>query len=782
MPTLLRPFASFLLVLLLAVPVLAQDTAPTGGSTEVAEEPVPAASELPGQDGSTASEDTAAARDALVRLLQDPAGRAALIGLLQGLNAGAGADRPAAAPAVAPTAGTSVAETAARETFALWIGDYTRGLIADVADVTARLTSSLKGFTLLVKGDVTVKWDRVQQTLVELIAVFGCAMVVYLAAQMVAIRFFDALEQKAERRGWLWKAGVLVLGTLVDVVTIGLGFIGGTVAALAEFGPLLPGISLFENLTLNAFVATALARVAVRFVFAPRREKLRLLPFSTPSAKYWSSRIGFVIALLGYGVMLAVPMANLTISFVVGNALRVVIVFAAAALSIAIILINRVKVRDETIRYAATLDSELARHALTILGRTWAVLAVAYILTVFGIWITRPFEAVGLLMRSTSLSILTIMAGFLLSLVMTRAIDGGIRVPADLRQTLPALEGRLNAFVPRLLKIMRMIVFLGTIFILADIWSVLDFSSLVRSEVGSAFLGRFASAGITVLVAFAIWLTVMSWVDLRLRERSGYIISSRERTLFQLFRNAFTVVVIIMAALLSLSELGVDIGPLIAGAGVLGLAVSFGAQTLVKDIITGAFIQIENAINEGDVVTVGGVTGVVERLTVRSVRIRDLDGTTHIVPFSSVDMVSNFMRDFSYHVALVGVSYDTDIRQAKAAMQEAFDRLKASPAGASIIGDLEMHGVVNFGASSVDLRARIKTFPGSQWATGRAYNEFIKDVFDERGIEIPFPQVTYHEGRPHPAAGRGRDGQAPAGEDAGDADAPAGSAGAPGSA
>ena len=203
-----------------------------------------------------------------------------------------------------------------------------------------------------------------------------------------------------------------------------------------------------------------------------------------------------------------------------------------------------------------------------------------------------------------------------------------------------------------------------------------------------------------------------------------------------------------MALLLSLSEVGVDIGPLIAGAGVVGLAISFGAQTLVKDIITGAFIQVENAINEGDVVTVAGITGTVEGITVRSVRMRDIDGTTHIIPFSSVDMVSNFMRGFSYHVALIGVAYDTNITHAKDAMLEAFRRLKETDFGPKIIGDFEMHGVTNFGASSIDIRGRIKTVPGDQWGVGRAYNEFVKQVFDERNIEIPFPQVTYHAATP----------------------------------
>jgi small-conductance mechanosensitive channel len=201
----------------------------------------------------------------------------------------------------------------------------------------------------------------------------------------------------------------------------------------------------------------------------------------------------------------------------------------------------------------------------------------------------------------------------------------------------------------------------------------------------------------------------------RLNPEVGRVPTARERTLLALFRNAFTIALIIMAAMLALSQLGVNIAPLLAGAGVLGLAIGFGAQKLVQDIITGAFIQVENAMNEGDVVTAGGTTGVVEKLTIRSVGLRDLDGTYHLIPFSSVDMVSNFMKGFSYHVANVGVAYREDVSEVKELMQKAFDILKETEHGANIIGDFEIHGVAELGDSAVVVRGRIKTLPGTQW-------------------------------------------------------------------
>jgi small conductance mechanosensitive channel len=189
---------------------------------------------------------------------------------------------------------------------------------------------------------------------------------------------------------------------------------------------------------------------------------------------------------------------------------------------------------------------------------------------------------------------------------------------------------------------------------------------------------------------------------------------------------------------------------------VLGLAIGFGAQKLVQDIITGVFIQVENAMNTGDVVTAGGITGVAERLSIRSVGLRDLSGTYHIVPFSSVDTVSNFMRDFAFHVGEYGIAYGEDIDEAVTHLRAAFDELAADPEYADdILEPLEVSGVTALAESSVNIRVRIKTAPGLQWGIGRAYNRLVKRHFDAAGIEIPFPHTTVY-------FGESKDGRTPA--------------------
>lgn len=694
--------------------------------------------------------DVQQASDALIKVLNDPDSRAALIKMLKESGAANQSGGQSQTPSTTDETANSADEStsSSRSGFVLRVGEYTREAADEIGAVIDRAGHSLRGVVLIMRGEIPVKWDRVKEVFLQVLVVLLFAYVAFLASQFALRKMYPKLGMRARYGGGLTRSFILVVTSLLDAATVAIGLGVGYFVALASYGGLETGVTLQESLALNAFFITGMANVALRFVFAPRRPELRLLPFDNESADYWYERLRLYMFWTNYGVFLVVPVANLAVSFVLGNALRFLIVLFGMLYLMALIARNRIKVRKGAKSYAESLHSILAQRAVTNLGNLWHIGAYGYIVAVFLVWVTRPFDATTIILRATGLSIVTIMAGIAISLVMTRAIKGGIRLPEDLREKLPALQYRLNAFVPRLLKIIRFVVFFGTFLLLLEIWGVLSVLDWLYSESGVRLVSSYGTAFFVLFVSFLVWLAVMSWVDLRLQSRGGYIVTARERTLFQLFRNASSVVIFVMAILLALSEIGVEIGPLIAGAGVVGLAISFGAQTLVKDIITGAFIQIENAINEGDVVTVAGITGTVEGITIRSLRMRDLNGTTHIIPFSSVDMVSNFMRGYSYHVALIGVSYDTDISFAKEAMMEAFRRLEETDFKPKIFGELEMHGVTNFGASSVDIRARIKTTPGDQWSVGRAYNEFIKQVFDERGIEIPFPQVTYHAATP----------------------------------
>jgi small conductance mechanosensitive channel len=221
--------------------------------------------------------------------------------------------------------------------------------------------------------------------------------------------------------------------------------------------------------------------------------------------------------------------------------------------------------------------------------------------------------------------------------------------------------------------------------------------------------------------------------------------SARIRTLLPLLRKALFIFLSLMVVLISLSEIGVDIAPLLAGAGVIGLAIGFGSQKLVQDVITGVFMLVEDALSVGDVVEVAGTGGVVEDMSIRSIRLRDLSGNVHTIPFSSVGTVTNMTKDYSYYLLDIGVDYRQDPDQVMEVCKSIVDEMREEPAFAyDILEPLDVLGVDQFAESAIIIKARIKTRPIKQWAVGREFNRRMKKRFDELGIEIPYPHRTVY--------------------------------------
>ena len=199
---------------------------------------------------------------------------------------------------------------------------------------------------------------------------------------------------------------------------------------------------------------------------------------------------------------------------------------------------------------------------------------------------------------------------------------------------------------------------------------------------------------------------------------------------------------IILIGLTVLSEIGLKIGPLLAGAGVVGVALGFGAQTLVKDFLTGLFLILEDVVSVGDNVKIGDSSGTVEVMTLRTIRLRDFDGTLHVLPYSEAQVVHNRTKSFSNYVFEPRISYISDLRRARDVMQQVGEELRGDPRFAHLILEpLEIVGVDAFTDVGVVLKARFKTQPGQQWRVGREFNLRIKTAFDKENIEIGYPQV-----------------------------------------
>lgn len=223
----------------------------------------------------------------------------------------------------------------------------------------------------------------------------------------------------------------------------------------------------------------------------------------------------------------------------------------------------------------------------------------------------------------------------------------------------------------------------------------------------------------------------------------------RAHTLTHIVRDVARIGILFAGVMMILSEIGIDLKPLLAAAGIGGLAIGFGAQSLVKDVISGFFLLLENSVRVGDVVEVAGVGGVVEGIELRTIRLRDLSGNVHVVPNGVIDKVKNMTKGYSYYLFDIGVAYRENVDEVMAVLKEIAADLQADPTfSGDILEPLEMLGVDQFTDSAVIIKCRIKTEPIKQWRIGREMNRRIKITFDAKGIEIPFPHQTIYWGEP----------------------------------
>jgi small conductance mechanosensitive channel len=268
--------------------------------------------------------------------------------------------------------------------------------------------------------------------------------------------------------------------------------------------------------------------------------------------------------------------------------------------------------------------------------------------------------------------------------------------------------------------------------------------------------------GRVVLILVVAWTLI--WASNRLIRAFRIYVAARssspERakriaTLGRVFRYIASVTISLVAGMLILSEFGIAIAPILGAAGVVGVAVGFGTQSLIRDYFTGFFLLLEDQVHQGDVIEAGGKAGLVEEVTLRYIRLRDYEGNVHFVPNGQVTTVTNKSREYAQSLIDVGVAYREDIDEALAVMRQVGRELRASADfGSRILDDIEMVGVENWADSAVTLRCRIKVQPLEQWNVRREYLRRLKHAFDAAGIEIPFPHLTVY-------AGQAKDGSAP---------------------
>jgi small conductance mechanosensitive channel len=255
---------------------------------------------------------------------------------------------------------------------------------------------------------------------------------------------------------------------------------------------------------------------------------------------------------------------------------------------------------------------------------------------------------------------------------------------------------------------------------------------------------------ILIMMALAIKLShlIVHKVFTRFQKTGDEEYQKRADTLSSIIKVLIHISIYVVGLIIILGELGIEIGPILAAAGILGLAVGFGAQNLVQDVISGFFLLLEDQIRVGDVVSISGKSGLVEKITLRMVIIRDLSGNVHYVRNGKIDIVTNMTKDYSRYVFEIGVAYKEDIDQVCEIISQVDEDLRNDPQYKHLILEpIEILGLDDFADSAVIIKARTKTKPVHQWTVGREFKRRLKKRFDAEGIEIPFPHLTLYIGQ-----------------------------------
>jgi moderate conductance mechanosensitive channel len=490
----------------------------------------------------------------------------------------------------------------------------------------------------------------------------------------------------------------------------------------------------------NATVQARLLLCLVRFVLLPADAGAVFVPLDPERRNYlyvWVRRFTFW-AIFGY----AVPQAAWW--FGIPGALYALMLKAVAlvlaAMTIIFLLENRASIAA-WIAGEPPAASGWVRIRRT-LAEIWHLFAILYILGIYLIYALHMQGGFTYVLRATVLSLVIIVGARLLARFVRGLSSRGFAIKPELKAQFPTLEQRANRYIPILTGLASATIYILALLAVLQAWNVGAFAWF-GSELGRRVMGNALSIGMVVIIALALWEISASAIERYLTavDASDAPRRTRIRTLLPLIRSALLCVIIVVSSLMILSHLGINIAPLLAGAGVAGLAIGFGSQALVKDIITGLFILLEDQIAVGDIVEVGkDHKGVVEAISIRSIRMRDISGIVHTVPFSEVTSVKNLTKEYSFAIARIGISYKEDIDRVVEILRQVGDELMRDEAlRPSILNPFEFLGVDALDASSVVLLVRIRTRPGKQWVVGRAFNRLVKIAFGEHQVASSDP-------------------------------------------
>jgi small-conductance mechanosensitive channel len=478
---------------------------------------------------------------------------------------------------------------------------------------------------------------------------------------------------------------------------------------------------------LLAFLVVRVTLILARFLLAPDQERFRLVPMETPAAWFWYRRLAVFIAWFAFGWVTVGLLGRLGLAL---EARQLI----AYGLGLGLLAIGL------EAAWRAPAAAQPAAPPVSRLGRTlWRGLVSLFFVLLWALWVAGAM--------ATFWFAVIVAALLLLRRTLRRSIDHVLR-PAGTAEAAGGASSSLLAV--GIERGAQAILVIGAVLLLARAWKI-DLIALAAQDTAfTRFVRGALTAVIIALVADVAWQMLKTAIDRKLagardpgppntdeaRRRA------RLRTLLPIARNVLFVVVVAIAAMMALSAMGVEIGPLIAGAGVIGVAIGFGAQTLVRDIISGMFYLLDDAFRVGEYIQSGNYKGTVESFSLRSVKLRHHRGPIYTVPFGMLGAVQNMSRDWVIEKLQVGVTYDTDLELVKKLIKQIGRELAQDPEFAPhTIEPLKMQGVEQFGDFAIKIRMKMTTLPGEQFVIRRRAYAMLKTAFDAHGIKFAFPTV-----------------------------------------
>jgi moderate conductance mechanosensitive channel len=552
---------------------------------------------------------------------------------------------------------------------------------------------------------------------------FGAEALFRWATQRVRRRL-DSLPVASvpERMRLIGERFVLAAGLVV-------AFTVGSVGAFLAFRwpPLLREI-VFGFLL--AIVVIRIAIVVGNFLLAPGHERFRIVPMDEAAARFWCRRLRWSVGWFALGFVFVQELG--TLGFSLPERQLVAYVLGLGLLAIGIETIWR---RPAPVATGAEAAATEVRNLNR--GTENGLLTVSAVL-LWVLWVAHAMAAFWLLLIVVVLPLASVMT--------RRAVDHLLRPPGT-----PTVDEAVPSVAAVCIERgMRALLLIGAVVALAWGWGVPLKALTGEDTVLSRILHGALSAVIILLVADLLWHAAKAAIDKKLAESADPGLPNsdearrraRLRTLLPIFRHVLFVLVIAIAAMMALAAMGVQIGPLIAGAGVVGVAIGFGSQTLVRDIIAGMFYLLDDAFRVGEYIVSGNYKGTVEGFSIRSIKLRHHRGPLYTVPFGLLGAIQNQSRDWVIDKITIGVTYDSDIDLAKKLIKQIGLDLQKEPEFAPLILEpLKMQGVDAFGDYAVQLRAKMMTLPGEQFVIRRAAYARIKKAFDANGIKFAFPTV-----------------------------------------